>query len=134
MRCKDVQAVTQAYISYVSSYSVIDTTYVLQVEDDTSSANNGFPGLGAPLAMHMDSHAEMPQVGAGAPGMSGLMTQVSIPESEAYGEEEANKKDTAAADDLRELAAKGVCAPLWRTNQPVQPVKPSSLLYSAPWP
>ena len=103
---------------------MIDTRYVLQVDDDTSSANNGFPHLGAPSATHMDSHAEMPQIGAGAGGMPGLMTQASIPESEAYGEEEANKKDTAAADDLRELAAKGVCAPLWRTNQPVQPVQP----------
>jgi len=37
-------------------------------------------------------------------------------------EEEANRKDSSAADDLRELAAKGVCAPLWRTNLPVQPV------------
>ena len=53
-----------------------------------------------------------------------LMTAGSLPESDAFGEEEANKKDTAAADDLRELAAKGVCAPLWRTNQPVQPVSP----------
>ena len=111
-----------------------DTTYVLQVEDDTSSANNGFPSLGAPLATQMDSHAEMPHIGVGIGGMSGLMTQASIPESEAYGEEDANKKDTAAADDLRELAAKGVCAPLWRTNQPVQPVKPPSRLYSRPLP
>ena len=55
-------------------------------------------------------------------GMQVLMTAGSLPESDAFGEEEANKKDTAAADDLRELAAKGVCAPLWRTNQPVQPV------------
>lgn len=43
-------------------------------------------------------------------------------------EEEANRKDTSAADDLRELAAKGVCAPLWRTNQPVQPVRMGWLL------
>ena len=113
---------------------MIDTRYVLQVDDDTSSANNGFPHLGAPSATHMDSHAEMPQIGAGAAGMPGLMTQASIPESEAYGEEEANKKDTAAADDLRELAAKGVCAPLWRTNQPVQPVQPPSSQHAAPLP
>lgn len=105
----------------------------LQVEDDTSSANNGFSGMGGPSPSQLDSHAgEMPQMsgggGKGGPGMPvGLMTAASIPESEAYGEEEANKKDTAAADDLRELAAKGVCAPLWRTNQPVQPV---SDLYS----
>ena len=113
---------------------MIDTRYVLQVDDDTSSANNGFPHLGAPSATHMDSHAEMPQIGAGAAGMPGLMTQASIPESEAYGEEEANKKDTAAADDLRELAAKGVCAPLWRTNQPVQPVQPPSSQQRLPLP
>ena len=42
--------------------------------------------------------------------------------------EETNKKDAAAADDLRELAAKGVCAPLWRTSQPVQPVRACLLL------
>ncbi len=78
--------------------------------------------MGAPSHSQLDSLAEVPQMSTGTAGMPSLMTAGSVPESEAYGEEEANKKDTAAADDLRELAAKGVCAPLWRTNQPVQPV------------
>ena len=94
----------------------------MQMEDDTSSANNTLSGMGAPSASQLDSPADAPQMSTGVAGLPGLMTAGSIPDSEAFGEEEANKKDTAAADDLRELAAKGVCAPLWRTNQPVQPV------------
>ena len=95
----------------------------LQVEDETSSANNGFFGMGTPSASQLDSPAEAPQMSTGVAGIPGFATAGSMPESEAFGEEEANKKDTAAADDLRELSAKGVCAPLWRTNQPVQPVR-----------
>ncbi len=94
----------------------------LQVEDETSSANNAFSGMGTPSVSQLESPAEVPQMSTGMAGHPSLATAGSMPESEAYGEEEANKKDTAAADDLRELAAKGVCAPLWRTNQPVQPV------------
>lgn len=97
-------------------------TACLQVEDETSSANNAFSGMGTPSVSQLESPAEAPQMSTGIAGLPGLATAGSMLESEAYGEEDANKKDTAAADDLRELAAKGVCAPLWRTNQPVQPV------------
>ncbi|CAL5227483.1 g10461 [Coccomyxa viridis] len=92
-----------------------------KVEDETSSANNAFSGMGTPSVSQLESPAEAPQMSTGIAGLPGLATAGSMLESEAYGEEDANKKDTAAADDLRELAAKGVCAPLWRTNQPVQP-------------
>ena len=90
--------------------------------------------MGAPSHSQLDSLAEVPQMSTGTAGMPSLMTAGSVPESEAYGEEEANKKDTAAADDLRELAAKGVCAPLWRTNQPVQPVSPAFGLAQTSYP
>ena len=101
---------------------VLSAAACLQVEDDTSSANNAFSGMATPSASQLDSPAEAPQMSTGIVGIPGLVTAGSMQDSEAFGEEEANKKDTAAADDLRELAAKGVCAPLWRTNQPVQPV------------
>lgn len=92
----------------------------LQVEDETSSANYGSSNLSTPQA----SHAE------GSPENNNQQQRSILPGAPSLGrgdqdqlEEDTNKKDTAAADDLRELAAKGVCAPLWRTNQPVQPVR-----------
>jgi hypothetical protein len=93
-----------------------------QAEDETSSANYGSSNLGTPQGTNMDGppmdSAHQQQQG-GLASVPSLSTRT----EPDHMDEEANKKDTAAADDLRELAAKGVCAPLWRTNQPVQPVR-----------
>lgn len=90
-----------------------------QVKEETSSANHGSSSLGTPAPSHLEGNTQTDAAHQLASGAGG---------STLYGredqhEEEANRKDSSAADDLRELAAKGVCAPLWRTNQPVQPVR-----------
>lgn len=96
-----------------------------QVKEETSSANHGSSSLGTSAPSHREGETRMEAAHQVASGPGG---------STLYGgrgdviEEEANRKDTSAADDLRELAAKGVCAPLWRTNQPVQPVRMGWLL------
>jgi hypothetical protein len=85
------------------------------VEEETSSANYGSSRQGTPSASLAE--AAQGEAGGQAGGMLAPVISMEPPEGE-----ETNKKDAAAADDLRELAAKGVCAPLWRTSQPVQPV------------
>ncbi len=94
--------------------------HTAQVKEETSSANHGSSSLGtpAPSVMEGETHMEAAHQVASGPVGSTLYGG-----REDQPEEEANRKDTSAADDLRELAAKGVCAPLWRTNQPVQPVR-----------
>ena len=75
----------------------------MQGEEETSSANYGSTSRGAAT-----TEGTSPQDGG--------------PSGSPPAEEEAPEKGAAAADDLRDLAAKGLCAPLWRTNQPLQPV------------
>ncbi|KAK9841774.1 hypothetical protein WJX81_002131 [Elliptochloris bilobata] len=71
-------------------------------EEETSSANYGSTSRGAAT-----TEGTSPQDGG--------------PSGSPPAEEEAPEKGAAAADDLRDLAAKGLCAPLWRTNRPLQP-------------
>lgn len=81
----------------------LPTFYPLQGEEETSSANYGSNSRGAATT-------------------EGTSPQDCGPSGSPPAEEEAPEKGAAAADDLRDLAAKGLCAPLWRTNQPLQPV------------
>ncbi|BDA41077.1 hypothetical protein COCOBI_01-7320 [Coccomyxa sp. Obi] len=88
-----------------------------KVKEETSSANHGSSSLGTPAPSYLEGETRTDaaqQIASGAGGST-------VFGREDQHEEEANRKDSSAADDLRELAAKGVCAPLWRTNQPVQP-------------
>jgi len=79
-----------------------------QGEEETSSANYGSTSRGAGTTENTS-----PQDGG--------------PSGSPPAEEEVPEKGAAAADDLRDLAAKGLCAPLWRTNQPLQPVRAQPL-------
>ena len=76
----------------------------LQGEEETSSANYGSTSRGGGTTENTS-----PQDGG--------------PSGSPPADEEAPEKGAAAADDLRDLAAKGLCAPLWRTNQPLQPAR-----------
>ena len=105
----------------------VDLLLCVQYEDETSSANYGSSNHGTPSRRHTEgAHGEavQQQIGTGQGCMYQLQSAGSMQDPGDFGDfgDDASRKDSAAADDLRELAAKGVCAPLWRTSQPVQPV------------
>ena len=121
------QQTSQLGLRHANNISTKPPLSALQVEEETSSANYGSSRQETPSASHADALGGDAGGHAGGGSMLPGMVSVEQPSEGATGEE-TNKKDAAAADDLRELAAKGVCAPLWRTSQPVQPVRGNPIL------